>query len=84
MSGYKLKRLCVARFSLSPVQPARSHLGVDRPEGPHRHASVARGHDALLLLRFVIGRAPAANQGPTAPTQDNLVNRLCKLCVLLL
>ena len=54
------------------------------PGGPHRRASVARGHDAVLLLCFAIDRAPAAHQGPTAPIQDNLVNRLCKLCVLLL
>ena len=54
------------------------------PGGPHRRASVARGHDAVILLRFAINRAPAARQGPTAPIQDNLVNRPCKLCVLLL
>ena len=34
--------------------------------------------------RIAIDRAPAARQGPTAPIQDNLVNRPCKLCVLLL
>ena len=42
------------------------------PGGPHRRASVARGHDAVLLLRFAINRAPAARQGPTVPIQDNL------------
>ena len=46
--------------------------GMTGPGGPHRRASVARGHDAVLLLCFAINRAPAARQGPTVPIQDNL------------
>ena len=42
MSGYKLQRLCVARF-----QPAAGLTQL----GSHVRASVTRGHDAGILLR---------------------------------
>ena len=59
MSGYKLKRLCVARFSLSPVLIRLAPFSVlSGPGGPHRRASVARGHDAVLSLRYRSERVP--------------------------
>ena len=64
----------------SPRCLARSGncFGDDRPR------RTVSAWPAERAFRIVIDRAPAARQGPTAPIQDNLVNRLCKLCVLLL
>ena len=68
MSGYKLKRLCVARFSLSPVLIRLAPFSVlSIPGGPHRRASVARGHDAVLSLRYRSERFPERTAPASLP-----------------